>query len=589
MSEEFNILSPELQVLNNNKESGYNYRQRRQEDWFENYTLYRDRVITNRLTQRQSVNIPLMKTSVRTLLKDVDDMPVLYFENLDNDKQAEIFKNEYWKYTVKENRMDLQDIIDKRQVFLFGRSFDQWQIVDGKVKMTVQDPQDILVSRYCDPFNIHSSRFLIHTHIFVPLATLEQNPDYDKAEINKLKKYYATTMGLVKLSDNLEMLTEKNKKLEAMGVPDVDSPILGETYVELALHFVYDKQEDSDEEELFLKVEAEGISLLMKKPLAGPDGVIGDTEDDYWKNHFPYNTWADDLERQDFWSDSVADIIRTPNKILNSFLSQLVENRTLRNFGMNYFDSTTENDWEPPTIQPEPGAYIPLPGKPSEVLQRVEVPDLSESLDEIQFLINMAEKASGATSTQQGATQTKQITLGEIKLALSEAKDRVKGMSKFYTPAWEQRGEMFLKFLEADSNRNESRLDAVTIEKKGRNTDKIYTREISPNDWKAKAGYRCRVWSQDEKDAKDTDSLQKFNAVKTLMPNNDKLDEIYNRKLLEFLDLRPEEVNEVMEIEKQKREALKNQLNAQGIDPNQVPPQLPPQRPPVQIPAQQGV
>lgn len=586
-TEEFTI-SPELQVLNNNKTSGYNYRQRRQEDWFENYTLYRDRVITNRLTQRQSVNIPLMKTSVRTLLKDVDDMPVLYFENLDNDKQAELFKNEYWKYTSRENNMPLQDIVDKRQVFLFGRSFDQFQIMDGMVKWTVQDPQDILVSRYCDPFNIHSSRFLIHTHIFVPLARLESNPDYDKSEVAKLKKYYATTMGIVKLADNLDMLTEKNRKLEAMGVPDMDSPVLGETYVELALHFVYDKQEGSDEEELFLKVEAEGISLLMKKPLAGPDGVIGDTADDFWKTHFPYNTWADDLERQDFWSDSVADIIRTPNKILNSFLSQLVENRTLRNFGMNYFDATAENDWEPPTIQPEPGAYIPLPGKPSEVLQRVEVPDLSESLDEIQFLINMAEKASGATQTQQGATQSKQITLGEIKLALSEAKDRVKGMSKFYTPAWEQRGLMFLKFLEADSNRAESRLDAVSIEKKGRNTDKIYTREIGPNDWKSKAGYRCKVWSQDEKDAKDTDSLQKFNAVKTLIPNNAKLDEVYNRKLLEFLDLRPEEVNEIMEIEKQKKEALMSG-DMQGIpgmpQQGQVP-QLPPQQPRVQVPAQ---
>lgn len=564
------IISPELQVLINNKESGYNYRYRRQEDWFENYTLYRDRIITNRLTQRQSVNIPLMKTSVRTLLKDVDDMPVLYFENLDNDKQAELFKNEYWKLTVKDNRMDLQDIIDKRQVFLFGRSFDQWQIVDGRVKMTVQDPQDILVSRYTDPFNIHSSRFLIHTHIFVPLSSLERNPDYNKAEVDKLKKFYATTLGLVKLDDNLGMYEEKKKKMEAMGDYDMDSPILGETYVELALHFVYDTREGSDEEELFLKVEAEGTALLMSKPLAGKDGVIGDTVDDYWKTHFPYNSWADDLERQDFWSDSVADIIRTPNKIINSFISQLVENRTLRNFGMKYYDATLENDgvWEPPVVNPLPGAWIPLPGKPQDVFQSVEVPDLSESLDEITFLIEMAQKASGATSTQQGAINTRQVTLGEVKLALSEAQDRVKGMSKFYTPAWEQRGEMFLKLIEAGADK----LDAVTIEKKGRNTDKIYTRDVEPKDWRSKLGYRCRVWSQDEKDAQDSDRLQKLNAVKTFMPNNAKLDEIYKRKLLEFVDLTPDEVNDVMQEEENLREQILNQPQDQLLNTQQ--PQL---------------
>lgn len=579
MEEILSPISPELQVLINNKESGYNYRQRRQQDWLENYTLYRDRVFTNRLTQRQSVNIPLMKTSIRTLLKDVDDMPVLYFENLDNDKQAELFKNEYWKYTVKENRMELQDIVDKRQVFLFGRSFDQWQIVDGKVKMTVQDPQDILVSRYCDPFNIHSSRFLIHTHIFVPLATLGDNPDYDKSEVEKLKKFYATSMGLIKLSDNNNMLEEKNRKLQAMGVPDVDSPVLGETYVELALHFVYDKRKDSNEEELFLKVEAEGTALLMKKPLAGDDGVIGDTIDDFWKTHFPYNSWADDLERQDFWSDSTADIIRTPNKILNSTFSQLIENRTLRNFNMNYYDATAENDFEPPSIQPAPGAWIPLPGKPSEVFQSVEVADLSESLDEIQFIITMAEKASGATSTQQGATQERQITLGEVQLALGEAKDRVKGMSKFYTPAWQQRGEMFEKLVEAGADK----LDAVTIHKKGRNTDKIYSRDIEPGDWKSQAGYTCKVWSQDEKNAKDADSLQKLNAVKTNMPNNAKLDEIYKRKLLEFVDLSPDEINEVMEIEKQQQQQMmmaQQQLLQTGQQPQLMggQAQLPPQQ-----------
>ena len=88
--------NPELETLKLNKESGYNFRKRRQDDWLENYTLSRDKITINRLTQRQSVNLPLMKTVIKTILKDVDDLPVIYFENLDNDKQAQMFKNEYW-------------------------------------------------------------------------------------------------------------------------------------------------------------------------------------------------------------------------------------------------------------------------------------------------------------------------------------------------------------------------------------------------------------------------------------------------------------------------------------------------------------
>jgi hypothetical protein len=38
---------------------------RRHDQWTTNDRLYRDTVITNRLTQRQIVNVPLMKATIR--------------------------------------------------------------------------------------------------------------------------------------------------------------------------------------------------------------------------------------------------------------------------------------------------------------------------------------------------------------------------------------------------------------------------------------------------------------------------------------------------------------------------------------------
>jgi hypothetical protein len=573
---------PELEVLKLNKESGYNYRQRRHPDWDENYELYRDKVTINRLTQRQSVNLPLMKQTIRTLLKDVDDMPVLYFENLDNDKEAEIFKNEYWKYTVEQNRMDLQDIVDKRQVFIFGRSFTQWQIVDGKIKMTVEDPMDILVDRYCDPFNIHSSRFLIHTHIFKPFSYLESNPEYDQEAVARLKEWYKSEMGLKKAASNEQMLIEKNKKLADMGVQDIDSPVLGETIVELTIHLLYRKEEEEKEEQIYKYTEADDREILMKKPL---EKIIGTTADHFWRNHYPYDSWADDVERQDFWSDGIGDIVRTPNKVLNSWFSQLVENRTLRNFGMHYFDSTIEG-FTPQTFQPVAWGWYGVPGKPADVLQKVDIPDLSESLDEMNFVITMLEKATGATATQQGVQTERQVTLGEVQLALGEAKERVKGMSKFYTPAWKERGLLFIKMIEAASDK----IDAVKVYKKGKNTDNIYSREIGPEDWATKSGYRCKVWSQDEKEAQDTEALNKLNAAKAVMPDNPKLDEIYKRKVIEFAGLDPDEINDIMAFEQAKREAMMSMIG-QGVGMPGMP--LPPEQqgkqqpqPLAQIPAQ---
>ena len=538
---------PELEMLRLNKTSGYNYQQRRRDDWNEIYSLYRDKVVINRLIQRQSVNLPLMKLSCQTNLKDIDDMPVIYFENLDNDKQAEVFKNEYWKWTGELNNFELQDIVDKKQEWLYGRTFDQWQIINGRIKMTVQDPMDILVDRYVDPYDIHSSRFLIHNHIFVPLTTLENNKDYDQKAVQELRMWYATEQGLIKNATNQKMLVEKNEKMQDMGMPDISSPILGETIVELSLHFVK-RQEKGEDEQIWAYTEADDMKILQKKK---QEEIVGVTKDHWFKDHYLYNSWAGDLDKQDFWSDGKGDIVRTPNKVVNSWFSQLVENRTLRNFGMHYFDSTIEG-FQPQTFNPIPWGWYGVPGKPQDVIQKVDIPDLSESLDEMQFVIGMIEKATGATATQQGATLERQVTLGEVQLALNQGMERSKSYAKFYTQAWKDRGEMFNKLIEAAPEK----LDAVTIYKKGRNTTNLFTREIGPKDWMTKSGYTVRVWSQEEKNNQDTTALEKLNAAKVNIPGNTKLDEIYQRKLLEFAGLTPDEINDIMEQEKQKREQM---------------------------------
>jgi hypothetical protein len=46
------------------------------------------------------------------------------------------------------------------------------------------------------------------------------------------------------------------------------------------------------------------------------------------------------------------------------------------------------------------------------------------------------------------------------------------------------------------------------------------------------------------------------------------VDEIYKRKLVEFADLNPDEINEIMEYEEQKREMMTSQLGM-GVIPVQ--------------------
>lgn len=545
-----------LDVFKLKKDSGLTFRERRHSDWSEIYSLYRDKVVINRLTQRQSVNVPLMKSSITTLMKDIDEPPMLYYENLDNEEQKEIFFNEYWNEIVlRQGGLIIKDIVDKKQAMLFGRSFKKLNIMDGRFYHEVIDPQDILIDRLVDPADPDTANFLIQTNIYRTISQLKQNPEYDQDAVKAMETYFATEEGLLEATDNMEEKVDKTQRMADMGLEDYFSPKLGETYVELNEAYMKLWDEDLKQDVIHLMVVATTAvesHVLLKKRLCD---VIGHTPDNFWYGHYPFTTWAIDTERTDFWSDGVGDILRTPNKILNSWMSQLVENRTLRNLGMHYYDATKEG-FTPQTWEAIAWGWYGVPGKPSDVVERMDIPDLSESLDEMSFVMNIAEKAVASTTTQQGAVEQQQVTLGEIQLALVNAKERVKSLSVSYSEAWKDFGRKYIKMLEASSDL----IDPVKVSKKGKMSNKIYTRTIKPKEWASKLGYRVDVKLIGDKQAQDIEMIQKLRVARQDMPDNVPLQEIYKKKILQFVDLNADEMKEVMDFEKQKMEQLSSSV-----------------------------
>ena len=98
-------------------------------------------------------------------------------------------------------------------------------------------------------------------------------------------------------------------------------------------------------------------------------------------NMYTWASWAGDVERTDCWSDGGADSIRQLNLVANARWSQKVENGTLANFGMYFYDSTAKEGWTPVGYDPSPFGFYPLPGKPADVLQPVEIDEMEPSLE----------------------------------------------------------------------------------------------------------------------------------------------------------------------------------------------------------------
>src|SRR5689334_20011435 len=115
--------------LDANETADFDFQKRRHPDWTENYQLFRDKPTINRLTQRQSINIPLIKGTVKTIMANIDEFPDIEFEELGNAKDKEIILNELWKDFVIRDKMEVKDMIDKKQDLLYGKTWTKLNII----------------------------------------------------------------------------------------------------------------------------------------------------------------------------------------------------------------------------------------------------------------------------------------------------------------------------------------------------------------------------------------------------------------------------------------------------------------------------
>lgn len=516
------------------REGAYAHQERRHPDWREIYGLYRDNVVTNRLTQRQSVNVPLMKESIRTMLSKTDEFTDIYFESLSGDKQKEIFLNEYWNWYYKEDKLELKDIVDKKQVGLYGRSIMKLNLFDGRPTADVLEPYDWLCDRYADPADIeNTAMYQAHINIFKSISDIEANDMYDADKVTELKNKFAQAMGLIASEENVKAMVAKNERMQDMGLNDINNPEVGQTYVELNEHYIKLWDEASKRLVIHLRITADGITL-MSKPL----------EDLFGINFFPFVTWADDIEKTDIWSDGMGDVVKTPNKILNSFFSSMIENRTLRNFGMHFYDATASEKWIPQTYDPVPFGWYPTAGDPNKTTKQVDIPDLTDNLEQMNFIISMVERATASTATEKGVQEQGDITLGQVKLMLANSNQRITSIAKFYRLARIEFGDKWYKFIMA----NEKWIKPVELYKKSAKGN-YFKEEVKSGDWKDEAGYACKVVSSSERDQKNIEQVQKMQAVSNMFPNNVPLKNILKKRALDLVELSPEEIKEVMEFE----------------------------------------
>lgn len=538
-------LSPLLEKLIAEKKSGCKLQEHKHQDWNDNYELYRNKVKTNRLTQRQAVNIPLMKETIKTLLAGIDDPPNVEWKELGGDEQKQLIYQEIWNQQVKDNKVELIDILDKKNVLLYGLSVKKLNIGKTGIDITVLDAYDTYFDPLMKPWDIESARFITHQNIFRSIREILADDRYTKEGKDELKMWAESVPGITQSYKNKLEWEKKMERARAMGVTSSDFALYagGDRIINLTEHFYKQWNVNKKAFERRVCVYADEAVELYNELLTDCIGV------DFW----PFVLWAEDPETNDVYADSVADLVRTPNKVLNVWYSQLIENRTLKNFQMHWYMPT--QGYQPQTYTPGPGMMLPAP--PGEdinkVIQPVEISGLDDTLDAINAITTIVERGSGATAIQKGQAEQGQQTLGEVQILVGKAQERATGMAKFYRLAWYELSWKWDKMLHANAPK------FLKLYKQSQN-GKLYPKRVFAGDWKSKAGYEPMVRSTSEQEAETTKAIQKFQFVMSQFPNNLALRKIAQKRELEMLDLTPEELRQVEEGEDQ---AQQTQATAQ--------------------------
>ena len=526
--------------LNREKEVAREFAERRHENWNDNYELYRNKVRTNRLTQRQAVNIPLMKETIKTLLSKIDDPPTVSWKELSGDREKEILLQEKWNNDFDELNFEGIDIQDKKTALLYGRAFKKLNFIDNGFKLHALDIYDGVVDPLVDPLDIETARFLIHQNIFKTLRQVLADKKYSEEAKKELKTYLTTSEAIIQSSENKEELEKKQDRLIAMGVDESDFNEFsaGDVILNLNEHYIKLWNPKKKQFEWYICVYVNDKVLLLKESLMDLLGV----------DFLPFVTWGEDIETQDIWSDGPADLVRTPNKVLNVWFSQMLENSTLKNFQMHWYDATIQG-YSPQTYEPGQGRMLPAPGKPSDVIMPVEISGLEDTLTQIDFLIKLIERGTSATAIEKGVSEKKQITLGEVEMLVGKAMERTISMAKFYRRAWRELAMKWYRIREANEGNN-TKTTLYKVSAKG----KIWPKDIYGRDWKSKTGFKAIVKSSSEQEDEKTKGMQRLFFVKNQFPDNPALVKIIQGRALELVDLTPEEIREVEEYEKKKME-----------------------------------
>ncbi len=513
-------------------------------EWNTNYRNFRNKSVLDRLTQTQNVSDTITATAINVAAANMDeytDTKITYYDGFGEDDQRTLFINKIWEQTQKK-KMIIKDRIDKKQCLLYGRSFYKVNIVGGRIEIDNVDPYDIEIDPFCKKSDIQTARYIIHKNIRVPLGELFKDDRLNKEKIALIKK--AKEEGITNEPVNI-CSEDQARSLEPLR--EVGYNITEDDYNDSNIVEVWeDYRKETDLEgntKIRLYILCEGQCLFSGDLREILYPLLPEDREDF----YPFTSWAYNIEGKDIWSKGLADDIRALHQIRSVLLSQNVQNAVLNNLGMIAYDQTAAEDYDPSPIIPQPFGFIPVPGKPAEVIQRLEVVRNPLDISLMNYLENQANAVSATPSQVQGVAEKGVATLGEAEIIQQNIQKRLSDAAVEYSINMENVVKIWADILMYNPNLADITIRAIV----GSNT---YEETVDPRDLMSEKGCEVVVTNSFDKEKDDLTALQKMAAISKTFANNSAYQDILKSKMLRILNLSSEEVTKIMDEEDRLKE-----------------------------------
>lgn len=374
---------------------------------------------------RFNVPLPIMEGFIETLMAKTDDPPTITRKPLKEEDYLATKKiDAQWEFDKSQTRgrWEQKDRWAKKLAFLSGRAiFKIFAESDPKYasKLEVIDYYDFL----CEPqggANLEDHRFLGQINIFRSNSDIEngiKSGAYDTTQ-SQLLALRTDDEGHKR---NEELFKNRYNRMKALGLDPSNQGYVGEKLHNLT--------------EWFMIYEGKRYYLFLDY-MTGTWIRCEELKDVFESGLWPHVSWATEEDPFNFWNRAPADIMRPVALAQQMVFNQILDANARRIYGQRIYNTKVIDDPSQLVFRPEGliGATL-LPGQSlRDAVLTMETPEISSSINLIEFLKGFAGRETGVTPSAQGFGEEERV--GILQSNLQQVDDRLSLIRKSYFQCW---------------------------------------------------------------------------------------------------------------------------------------------------------